>query len=334
MKILAFINKDSGAAYHRITMPLLTMPEADIYVTNNLLEEQFEDVDIFMYNRVLPEDRMPKIKELQAKHGFKIVVDIDDYWELDPHHILYRAYQKEGFAEQQIKHLREADAILCTHDRLWQLIEPINPNVFVLPNAIPHTGQYDIERTQSKYTRLFWQGSDTHRQDVQLLTVPVESLGGVSKSIQMIMSGYAENNKEWYEMVKAYTANFKAQYKLIPYTPVSKYYDAYAQADICLIPLVNSPFNRCKSNLKVLEAANLGLPCVVSNVDPYMDLPVLYCKSSGDWVTSISMLLKSKNYQFDCGARLAEFCQKHYHFETINTERKQILEHITKKEKV
>jgi hypothetical protein len=150
----------------------------------------------------------------------------------------------------------------------------------------------------------------------------------------MIMAGYAEDHEEWYHMVHDYTAGLKHQYKLIPYEPITSYYAAYAHADICLIPLLNSKFNRHKSNLKVLEAANLGLPVIVSEVHPYLDMPLLYCRNTSDWIKHITRLAGSRKRQKEAGQQLAEYCNEHYNFNKINNMRKEILEYEAKKVRV
>lgn len=307
----------------------MLMRNIDTYVTNTLRPEDFEKgCDLLLYSRDHAPDNLAELKE---KYGFKVAVDVDDYWELDEHHILYQHYQDVGYAAKQIKHLMDADVVLTTHPRLAEEIAVFNKNVFICPNAIPKQGQFDIERQPYHLTRLFWQGSDTHRADINLLRGPINALGPIAGKIKMVMGGYAEDHEEWYKMVKDYTADLKHQYKLIPYEPITSYYKAYEHADVCLIPLVNSRFNRHKSNLKVLEAANLGLPVIVSEVHPYLDLPVLYCRSSSDWIKWIKRLVESRKRQKEAGQELAEYCEQHYNFYKINNQRRQILEYEGKK---
>src|SRR5688572_11367023 len=110
MRIIAYVNANNGPAYHRIIMPLLLMQDVDVYITNNLKVEDFEKgCDLFMYNRILPDHALPIIKELQHRYEFKICVDIDDHWDLDEHHILYKHYQETNFAVNQTQQLKDAD---------------------------------------------------------------------------------------------------------------------------------------------------------------------------------------------------------------------------------
>lgn len=332
MRVIASINRNSGVAYHRIIVPLMLMKDIDVYITNNLKVEDFEKgCDLFFYNRDLPEATDKQVAELKEKYGFKTCVDMDDYWELDEHHILYQAYKEDKITERQIRHLKNADVVLTTHSRLAKEITVYNKNVHVCPNAIPRQGQFDIEREPYYLTRLFWQGSNTHREDISILARPLDMLGRVAGKIKMIMAGYTEGEEQWDHMARMYTAGLKHQYKLIPPKHVTQYYENYKEADICLVPLVKSKFNGMKSNLKILEAANMGLPVIASKVDPYLDMPVLYCNSGSDWIKHITWLLKSRKRQREAGQELKEFCEKHFNFHRINNERKQILEYEVSK---
>ncbi|MFT3679444.1 MAG: glycosyltransferase [Ferruginibacter sp.] len=309
-------------------MPLMLMQGIDVYITNNLKQEDFEKgCDIFIYNRTIPDEVIPVVSELKERYGFRICVDIDDHWKLDPHHILYDHFQETEFAKQQIEHIMNADLVTVTHERLAAAVMEYNKNVHILPNAIPNQGQFDIERTKSEVTRLFWQGSVTHKADIEILDRPINALAPIFPKIKMIMAGWMDGEPDWHSMVHSYTAGFKHCYKIIPGKHVAEYYSNYAEADICLIPLVNSPFNRMKSNLKVLEAANLGLPVICSHVHPYLDLPVIYAKNTTEWVVAINRLVASKKRQKEAGQELKEFVDKHYNFEKINRERKQLFEH-------
>jgi glycosyltransferase involved in cell wall biosynthesis len=303
-----------------------------VFITNNLLVEHFEKgCDIFLYNRILPSHCDEQIAALKKTYGFKTVVDIDDYWELDKHHVLHEVYQVDQFAFHQIRHIVDADAVLTTHERLADEIREYNRVVYVCPNAIPKQGQFDIVHEPYHLVRFFWQGSDTHKEDIGILERPIEMLGKLSPKIKMIMAGYAEESPSWGPMLEAYTAKLKHQYEIIPYSPITDYYKHYAKADVCLVPLCNSRFNRMKSNLKILEAANMSLPVIASAVHPYLEMPVNYCRSGRDWVGHIKRLTEWPMQRREEGQRLAEFCWRHYNFQTINNERRQALEYVASK---
>lgn len=326
MRIIGYINELNGVSYHRIISPLLLMKDVEVYVTNNLEEKDFDkSCNVVVFNRILPPHAIITLNGLRKKLGFKIVCDIDDYWHLDEHHILYNNYQETNFAIQQIECIKFADIVTVTNSRLADKVKEYNKNVHVIPNAIPKQGQFDIIRNTSKQPRLFWQGSETHKKDIEILQPVSTEIYYTLPQCKMVMAGY-NGSGEWQSMVRNYTASKMLSLMLIEAAPITSYYEAYKEADICLVPLIDSNFNQYKSNLKVLEAANLGLPVVCSMVNPYLDLPVLYAENNKEWVRHIKRLVESKKYQKECGKELKEFCDKHYNFEKINLLRKQIYE--------
>lgn len=334
MKILGIIRKDSAVCYHRITMPLALMPDVDCHITNHITEETFEaGYDAVFYSRVLSDGAMDNLYAMREKHGFKLFVDVDDYWHLDYWHPLYQTYQKENFAERQISSIVNADAVFTTHERLWGEIKPLNQNCFTVYNAIPKIDQYLTEPEDSDRVRLFWQGSVTHQADLSLIQYAIENLlhSKVRDNVTMVLAGFHRQMDEWLEMADVYTAKGKLQHQLINGMKPEVYYKAYSRADVCLIPLVASRFNGFKSNLKVLEAGNMGLPCIVSNVHPYKDLPVIYANGSTDWLDKMKWYIRNEHARKDDGEKLRDFCNVFYDYRKINDIRKQIFEYECKK---
>ena len=309
MKILGLINKDSGPGFHRIMMPLLMMQGIDTFITNSVKQEDFENVDCIYYNRVIADSVVSIAKE----KGIKIIVDIDDYWHLDVHHISYQQYIDNHFADLQIKHIRSADLITTTHERLADLIKKYNPNVIITPNAIPKHEYFTVSRSESELPRIFWQGSTTHERDVAILKNPFKRL----TKCATIIAGYTKH-EAWGRMVNSFTNGLSHPGMVLPGLPCHEYYSNYSHADICVAPLIDSRFNSLKSNLKVLEAAHAGLPIVCSAVHPYLNLPVLYVFKQSDWFKYLNMLIHDENARNHFGKIIQEFCNNNYNFETIN----------------
>lgn len=312
MRILGLINKDSGPGLHRILNPLLHMEGVDTRITNNVTEEDLSLCDAIYYNRVIGE----KVIEARNKYGFKVIVDIDDYWKLDRHHISYGHYIEQGFESLQLQHIREADLITTTHERLAEVIYPFNKNVIITPNAIPKHEWFEIEKTEGEKIRLFWQGSITHEKDIELLRNPFKRL---SNEFAVVLAGYTKH-EAWDRMVSAITNGLSNKGIILPGKSPFEYYKHYAVADICLAPLVKSTFNGFKSNLKVLEAAHAGLPVVASKVNPYLELPILYVEKQSDWLKHIQKL-RDPQLRKDIGYNLKSYCNTHFNFDKINSYR-------------
>lgn len=330
MKVLIIFDR-SGPKYHRCLLPTFLMDGVETIVNHTIVEEQLEGVDILFFNRMVGNTTIQRITELREKYGFKIVIDFDDHWRLDAGHYLYHTYQHYRLSEIMELFIGIADAVTVTHERLANEVRPLNGNVHVLPNAIPKWGQFMTKKQDSEFTRLFWAGGITHKNDIELLRNPVKRM---HKSVQMVMGGYVDN-PEFKAMASAYTNGGKLNHELLNALPVEDYYHAYSKCDISLIPLQPGRFNSFKSNLKILEAANIGSPVIVSKVHPYLDFPddlVDYVEIAGDWNRHISYAIKHKEYIKEKGKRLMWYCDEHYNFEKINKERKQIFEYVTGKQ--
>lgn len=320
--IFGLINKDSGPGFHRIMMPLLLMQEPDgtetpAYITNGIEEADFEKrrPTAIYYNRLISDE----VLKLQAKYHFKIVVDVDDWWHLDPHHVMYDYHLEQRIPVHQVKHLEIADVVTCTHDRLAEKIYPHNKNVVVVPNAIPNHEYFPVVKTKSEYRRIFWQGSVTHERDIKLLQGPVRRLD--RNRFMMVLAGYTEQI-EWERMAGYYTDGLRMKGVVLPGKGVREYYGYYQYADVCVCPLLDTPFNALKSNLKILEAAHSGLPVIASNVHPYKDVPVLHVNKQADWYKWINDIPAQEHN----ARELQEYCGRHYDFDTINQKRRGVFD--------
>jgi hypothetical protein len=322
MRILGITSANSGVGYHRIMMPLVHLQKDYCLITDTLSEEVFEKgFDIVVMNRFLANIDIFEIIRLREKFGFKLIVDNDDYWKLEPSHILAERYYEDGITEQIIKYLEIADLCTCTHERLAEEIKQYNTSIEILPNALPYgREQFMDNKVESDLVRFFWSGSATHIKDLDILKRPMKRCLGLP--IHTIMAGHNENEKHlWDRMIGSFTCGLKLNPKLYGYNEVTKYMAAYADSDVSIIPLVENKFNSMKSNLKVLETASKKNPAIVSFVDPYHDLPVHYVKKQSDWFKHIKDLTYDKGMREESGLKLFNYCDKYYNFDMINQKR-------------
>lgn len=322
MRILAITSKNSGVGYHRIMMPIVNMKKDYCLMTDTINEEVFKgNYDIVVMNRMLANISPEQVIEWRNKYGFKLVVDNDDYWKLDPSHILYERYILNNVTEQIINWIKIADLCTCTHERLADEIYQYNQNVEILPNAIPYgEEQFTDFKKESDLVRLFWSGSGTHGKDLSILRGPMKR---INFPLRTVIAGYNEGEKPiWDGMIAAFTNGLKLNPTIYNYNQVTEYMAAYCDSDISLIPLVDSKFNSMKSNLKILETAAKRNPVIVSNVDPYLNFKhACHVNSQKDWYYWIKLLVNDEAARITYGEDLYEYCYKNYNLHEVNKKR-------------
>ena len=329
MNIIGLSQQLSGCGYHRVLLPLGFMQEVKAFVTNIIPKEKMDGVDIVIYNRVCSYDKNWGLFR-QLMNNPKIVMDIDDDWKLPPNHILYDQYQ--DMTERIENNLRQADLVTVTNEQLAKKVRPLNSNVEIIPNGIPFgRNQFTEKRAPSERVRIFWAGSVTHEHDIKILKYPLQRLQGQKDKIIMVMAGWNDSNSYseliWRKMFSSFTAGCTLPYRKIHALEPMHYMTAYEHADIMVIPLENSEWHGCKSNLKILEAASKRIPCIVSNVMPYnhdTDAPVLWVNSQQDWFKHLNFLINDKQAREEMGNKLYEWAKEKYSLEKINTRRREV----------
>lgn len=334
MRVLAIYDQ-TGPSYHRLYVPYRAIDGIYCLFTNIITEEMFSEnggFDVVVVNRIYPANKLSQVWNWRKQYGFKIIVDMDDHWELDANHILADYYKEKQLSNYILQSIITADAVSVTHERLAEAIKPYNQNIWVLPNAInPNEYQFKAEHTEGAKCRLFWAGGITHEHDIAILRNPLKRVysdGMLRQMVMMVMGGYQSGYPAWDAMLHAFTNGLQLKGTVLEGRGVQEYYQLYKYADICLVPLRDSKFNSYKSNLKILEAANMGLPVVVSKVNPYLDFPdelVNYVSNQSQWYKYIRHLVSDPSYRQEQGAALKQYCQTVYNFDLINKSRVQLL---------
>jgi glycosyltransferase involved in cell wall biosynthesis len=334
MKILASGYKHSGCSYHRVLLPLMNMSDVKAKLTDKVEAMEEEDYDIYFFNRI-NNAYDGKLDIIRRKHNCKIVLDIDDSWELPYNHILYDKYLTQ-ISHLIVSNIEQADVVMTTTEKLADKIYKHNKNVLVVPNAIPYGyGQFNDEKEESVFTRIFWCGGSTHEEDIRLLANPMKRLSAHSKLLKVVVGGYYNSNpyeqKIWNNIVNYMTYNRTLPYEIYGGLDTQHYMELYNHSDICAIPLVDGQWHSYKSNLKILEAAAKKCAVVVSDVEPYnldKDAPVLWVKNQSDWYKHFKKLINEKEQRTELGERLFEWAKSKYNFAEINGRRKRTFESL------
>lgn len=331
MRLNFIVKKDDGCDYHRLIVPMQYMKGEGVLNMiphSTTMGDEIYDCDILYFNRGI-NPCAKTLVEKRDQYGFKLVIDMDDYWELYQEHPLYTAWLMNGLSNKIVDNLKVADLITTTNEQLAQEIRKLNPNVEILPNSIP---LQDINRRESEKTRFIYSGSTTHTFDISLLQIPMVKAGGeayIRNNSQFYLAGYTPGI-HWDSMARIFDKT--GCMSLIARKDLTQYMNAYNKADVSIIPLQKNKFNQKKSILKVQEAAAMAMPVIVSKVLPYTELMgapgILWVEKQADWLTHFRYMIKNKAHIQEMGLELKEYMDKNYNFDVINERRYNVLKNL------
>jgi glycosyltransferase involved in cell wall biosynthesis len=331
--VLPIIKHNSGCDYHRIINPMMNLGFDVMSVPKKSSEELMRETKILFFNRG-PENPADKVLEYRKKYGFKIVLDLDDYWELNINHPMYKTWITNKLGEDIFGWVKNADAITCTTARLADKIIPHNKNVHIIPNALPYgEGQFNSIHSESNFTRFIYTGGESHVRDIDILKIPFSKLINVPNA-QFILAGYSSRNTAiWDKMERSFTVNGKIKnYERREFKPLDSYMNLYTNSDVLLIPLEYNIFTPYKSNIKFLEAGCKYMPVICSNVPPYSDEPnkdiAMYAGNVREWVHWITYCYKNPNFVKEKGQQMGEYVRKHFDLTKVNEYRTQLFNHL------
>ncbi len=196
-------------------------------------------------------------QKLHLDTGWLIVAEIDDepgaLW--SPFHAgtLFSSpivYEKEPV--DIFCWLRAVHAIQCSTEALAEVCRRYNPNVVVFENQIAELGP-PPNRGNPKTLGLFF-GAQNREND----------WAPIMPALNRVLADHPEvcvevvHDKLFFDAIEG-RKNF---YEFCEY---NRYRKILASCDIALLPLEDTPFNRCKSNIKFLECAAEGVAVLASS---------------------------------------------------------------------
>ena len=357
MKIAVVTKPNNGCDFYRVVLPTeylpwrengdqikMFLPDGFIIhphqkeITGTLEELDSFEPDIIFFSRDIPGRGIEWLHKQKGK-GVKLVMDIDDYWELSPTHPVYSLWYRDKMNQRIVENIQLADLVFCTTEILRKKILEYNKNCIVIPNAVPFGEQwykqngYKEDISERKMNFLYAGGS-SHYNDILLLKNTFDKIGNekyITDNAKFTLAGFnplPDRHCEWDKMASVFSRT--KSFEVLKTRPLQMHMSFYDSADVCLVPLVNNEFNRYKSELKIIEAATRELPCMVSNTMPYSefkDFPGIFFE---DWKKNIKFCLSNPKEIVSLGKQLAERIKDKYDIRTWSLQRFQIFKHLIK----
>lgn len=229
-----------------------------------------------------------------------------------------------------IEQVQAASGITVSTDRLAEVYGKWNKNVLVLPNGIDFEAWGKNERHDDGYLTIGMFGANSHYTDWKLVS-------GVIKQIleDFPKVCFAFNNwlrvkphapgASWDEIEKeAYVPDFLEEFinhpRVFIHHPCEiEEWPEWLRSkgiDIALAPLVDTDFNKAKSNLKWLEYSALGVPGVYADVEAFKNIKHgdtgLLAGKAHDYYTGLKALIKDEEYRKAVGGSAWANVRRHY----------------------
>ena len=207
--------------------------------------------------------------------------------------------------------IERSDAVIVTTEILRDALKLGDKPAYVLPNTVDT--EWPRRRQRGGRPRLGWAGSASHLEDLLFLLPAIRALQ-TRFDFEFTVFGLIERDlRDEAESVRgclmrlAPAARERAalflelidrlaevRHRHVPFVPVQSFPQALADLDwdIGLCPLLDTPFNRCKSALKFYEYAACGSATVASAVPPYdREVQPVVPNDATDWIEALAPLL-------------------------------------------
>lgn len=338
IKIVALTKQGHGSKYHRVHSLLETLAkhydalDIKIYHEKYITEEVVKDCDI-LYLHWTQLTQPVYLSLWRDKYGFKIVQDVDDYWQVPSNHP-----SRDRVATMiplLLDQIILADVVLCTTEALRDKILPYNKEVVLRRNFLPISinldGQFDVKLRdfyRSNKLNIGICGSLSHLPDYLEINKDIKKLMSdkfIMDNVNLVVSGYSDTNeitkKYWTTIINVMTYGKPIRNKMetikpkiYRFEPSNSYMKLYDDIDILLCPLSFNEFNRCKSELKLLEAGIKGCIAIGNNGIYEEKLNLLkgdqiYIESNKDIVKKVKEIVKlwkTNRYAFTSTANVLQ----------------------------
>lgn len=285
--------------------------------------------DIIVFQRPDQKDKTEMIRILR-ENGKKVVFDNDDTYRPDSGfpQIMVGTNKKlvTEINEELYKNVKQADLVTTTTVTLAEEYRKINPNVVVLPNCIDPFDIPEPKRNEGNKVRIGLTGSVGYddfkiiqpyleelskRDDVQLVLFSLSLPKYTNERVKTLY-------KDAYDFVKSKNIEWHT------HVPMAEYFEKLndLELDIMLIPRRETYFNKCKSNIKYLEAGALEIPVIASTFEdsPYNDLNGengLLAKDEKEFREHTERLIADKELRRKIGKNAREYVYENYNIEKV-----------------
>ncbi len=319
--ILAIIADSQGCGLHRGMMPLASLVESgavdgriDMMVWPDHVVAAAKP-DVVVWQRQVEDSQIEAMARWRAiLPDATFIYELDDYLGEIPAASFHASFMPPDIEARVARALAHCDRVTTTTAPLAEWLTRLGGrDVRVVPNALPQARLKERAPRTSGKLRIGFAGGISHAGDLALIKPAMDAIGDKVTWVFMGMVPEGldpEFPVEFHEGVAA-----------------TSYLDKMAtlDLDLMLAPLEDNPFNRCKSNLRLVEAGAIGAAVIAQDMTPYhTDKPPVfaYATTPDEWTAAIKRFVAAKTSEREHAANaLRAWVGRHYTLERVMPKR-------------
>ena len=161
----------------------------------------------------------------------------------------------------------------------------------------------DYSQQDSKVKIGYFSGSISHNENFELIKPAIQSLLAVYKNMELHIVGHLDIPEDMKPYQQQIVVHDYVDWKDLP--------QLISQVDINLAPLVDSVFNRAKSEIKWMEAALVKVPTVASHIGAFSDMVIDgetgLLANDGEWKEKLESLILSSDLRQELAENAYDF---------------------------
>ena len=294
IRVLFYAVQSKASAFYRCLMPMYALNMSGKAVSHASLARFGREA--LNYDVVVMQiDNSPSALEFAMalqKQGKKVVYEIDDAFDcLEPWHPQYASYGQPERQEAIRAMMAQADAVQVSTPWLAARYSDVAKHIEVVPNIIELAAWPPADRLRRDGRwKVLWAGSPSHAGDLEVVIPALGAFAKAHPDVTIVFFGQTVKD----DRIPA------DQIEIVDFCEFEDYPNRLAaiDADVAIAPLTDVPFNRGKSNLRILQYWATGYPVIASDVGPYREIrngdDGLLCASPASWLANLEMTYRNE----------------------------------------
>lgn len=168
----------------------------------------------------------------------------------------------------------------------------------------------EVEKDPTKIIVGYFSGTSTHNEDFKMIAPALTKIMDEDERVRVKLAGRIDAPKEF--------TGYEDRLIFTPYVDWRDLPFELRKCDIILSPLIDSLFNRAKSEIKWMEAALVKVPVVASDMGSFRDsikngeTGILSANNTEEWYKSIKQLIDDDNLRLNIADSAYNFVIKNY----------------------